>query len=222
MAVIAADDRSFRLRPDEAFAKETEDCWTLVPKRLPASRLVKSNEMEPAAPPGMDPQTLYGKPIEGVPPLLGPPSDTLVLYHGTSMEGLTGILTSGFRLPLCKQRKECSAPSSCRCHMMGRCFYFAGFEKALRHAKQSPFWEQRKQGAVLRVAVDPGRWRVQPKLPCSCPCKKPYVDHQGKWMESFDGLFLEDGSLPAVRTSEWCIKSAKQLLILDSQSYSFH
>ena len=40
-------------------------------------------------------------------------------------------------------------------------------------------------------------------------------------MERFDALFLEDDSLPAVRTSEWCVKDASQIVILDSRHYEF-
>ena len=182
--------------------------------------ILHPNEVNPQAPPGMDRRCLYGHPI----PLSIKPSPSLssriILYHGTSLEGLKGILASGFARPTCKKRKECEE-GVCKCHMMGRCFYFAGFGKAFRHAKKSSFWEEREQGAVIRVAIDPGRWRVQPKLPCSCPCKKPYVDHKGLWMQSFDGLFLEDNSLPAVRTNEWCIKSSTQIQVLDYQVYTF-
>ena len=178
------------------------------------------NEANPRPPPGMDTLRLYGNPV---PPSIKPspsPSSRLTLYHGTSLEGLKGILAGGFARPTCKKRKECET-GACTCHMMGRCFYFAGFDKALRHAKKSSFWEERDKGAVIRVVVDPGRWRVQPNQACSCPCKKPYVDHGGLWMKAFDAIFLEDASLPAVRTNEWCIKSSKQIQVLDYQVYTF-
>lgn len=184
------------------------------------SFVLHSNELNPRPPPGMDRLRLYGRPL---PPSIKPRpalSTRLILYHGTSVESLKGILKSGFARPSCKKRKECTE-GACTCHMMGQCFYFAGFDKAFRHAKTSSFWEERDRGAVIRVAIDPGRWRVQPKLACSCPCKKPYVDHKGLWMSWFDALFLDDNSLPAVRTNEWCVKSSQQIQVLDWQVYDF-
>lgn len=182
--------------------------------------VLHENEINPDPPPGMDVCKLYGQDLPASIVPRRSVSSRLILYHGTSVKNLYGILKNGFVKPTCKQRKECKT-GSCKCHMMGQCFYFAGFDKALRHAKQSSFWEARDKGAVIRTAIDPGRWRVQPNQPCSCPCKKPYVDHKGVWMTLFDSIYLETNSLPAVRTNEWCVKSSKQIQIMDYQIYDF-
>lgn len=199
--------------------RESKEAWWIIDQKARGSIVGHQNEVVPRPPPGMDVQKIFGKGIVNPPPLLGYPSETLVLYHGTSLQGVEGIRKEGFRKPRCKKPKECE--QSCTCHMMGKCFYFAGFDKALRHAKQSSFWEKRAKGAVLRVAIQPGKWRVQPKTPCGCPCKKPYVDHLGQWMTHYDSIFLQDNSLPAVRTSEWCVKSPDQIRLIDARRFFF-
>lgn len=142
----------------------------------------------------------------------------LSLYHGTNDESLYSIWKDGFRLPFCKKRDVCVR--QCKCHMMGKCIYFAGFKKAERYAKESSFWKTIKSGGVVRCAVYLGRWKVQPKLPCQC-CGKPYVDHKGHWMEEnfWDCLFIDEGSLPATRVPEWCHRRPSWMLCLDMRQY---
>lgn len=184
---------------------------------------IHNTEISENPPNGMDKLRIWGYPV------LNAPTDArcydsneLVLYHGTSVDSLYQILEHGFRTPECKQRPECArGGSGCRCHMMGRCLYFSGFEKALRHARKTSFGSLRKRGAVLRVTIDTLRCKIATNNLCPCSCKKPYVDHAGSWMGEYDSMFIRDRSLPAARVSEWCVKNPYQVRILDYQIYNF-
>lgn len=159
----------------------------------------------------LPPRDLY----VGTADLCDPP---LSLYHGTSEDALFSIWRDGFRLPSCKKLDACRR--QCKCHMMGRCIYFAGFQKAERYAKESSFWKKIERGGIVRCAVYLGRWKVQPKLPCQC-CGKPYVDHEGNWMKGnfWDCLMIDADSLPATRVPEWCHRRPSWIVCLDVRQY---
>ena len=142
------------------------------------------------------------------------PHPPVALYHGTDVIYLESILKNSFRLPVCT--KGClERKKTCTCHMMGKCLYFAKYDKAFSHAKQTSDWKKRSMGCVLRCAIRLGDCRTQPKIPCSC-CGKPYVDHPGAWMtHPFNSLYLAPNSLPATRRPEWCVKDPKQVTVLD-------
>jgi len=61
--------------------------------------------------------------------------NTLPLFHGCSVSAATGIISGGFRRPICRALERC-AGGVCFCQMHGMGVYFARADKALSFGKR--------------------------------------------------------------------------------------
>ena len=155
---------------------------------------------------------------------------SVVLYHGTSLQGARGIFEKGFQVSTVhscpRTYYKCDPPYTCCCKgMLGPGVYFAGLDKATSNCGRAAGDQGEPIGVLLQCSVVPRECKiVTPWSPevCRCGCGSKFSDHLAHWYHGqlFNSIFLENGA--GVKRFELCIRRPNFATALSYQQITWN